>query len=98
MRNILAAVRGRDHDQVKQDARKIYYAASLAPRGKESGEGSARTARLLRLPKPLWKKLCTTNAIGRCFVEVRRRTRPMVVFTNVQSLDRVIYAIFESLQ
>jgi transposase-like protein len=45
-------------------------------------------------PKHLWKKLRTTNAIERCFVEVRRRTRPMVVFTNVHSVDRIIYAIF----
>jgi transposase-like protein len=45
-------------------------------------------------PKRLWKKLRTTNAIERCFVEVRRRTRPRVVFTNVQSVDRIIYAIF----
>ena len=45
-------------------------------------------------PQQLWKKLRTTNAIERCFVEVRRRTRPMVVFTNVQSVDRIIYAIF----
>ena len=45
-------------------------------------------------PQHLWKKLRTTNAIERCFVEVRRRTRPMVVFTNVQSVDRIIYAIF----
>jgi putative transposase len=45
-------------------------------------------------PKPLWKKLRTTNAIERCFVEVRRRTRPMVVFTNVHSVDRIIFAIF----
>ncbi len=45
-------------------------------------------------PKHLWRKLRTTNAIERCFVEVRRRTRPMVVFTNVQSVDRIIYAIF----
>jgi len=45
-------------------------------------------------PKHLWKKLRTTNAIERCFVEVRRRTRPMVVFTNVQSVDRIVYAIF----
>ena len=46
-------------------------------------------------PKHLWKKLRTTNMIERCFVEVRRRTRPMVVFTNVQSVDRIIYAIFQ---
>ena len=45
-------------------------------------------------PRHLCKKLRTTNAIERCFVEVRRRTRPMVVFTNVQSVDRIIYAIF----
>ena len=45
-------------------------------------------------PKHLWKKLRTTNILERCFVEVRRRTRPMVVFTNVQSVDRIIYAIF----
>jgi len=34
------------------------------------------------------------NVIERCFVEVRRRTRPMVGFTNVESVDRIIYAIF----
>ncbi len=47
-----------------------------------------------QFPRHLWKKLRTTNAIERCFVEVRRRTRPMVVFTNVLSVDRIIYAIF----
>lgn len=45
-------------------------------------------------PQPLWRKLRTTNAIERCFVEVRRRTRPMVLFTNIQSAERIIYAIF----
>ena len=45
-------------------------------------------------PQPLWRKLRTTNAIERCFVEVRRRTRPMVLFTNVQSVERIVYAIF----
>jgi len=45
-------------------------------------------------PRHLWRKLRTTNVIERCFVEVRRRTRPMVVFTNVQSVDRIVYAIF----
>ena len=34
-------------------------------------------------PRHPWRKLRTTNVIERCFVEVRRRTRPMVVFTNV---------------
>jgi putative transposase len=45
-------------------------------------------------PRPLWRKLRTTNLIERCFVEVRRRTRPMVCFVNVESMDRIIYAIF----
>ena len=46
------------------------------------------------LPSHLWRKLHTVNVIERCFVEVRRRTRPMVVFTNVASVNRIIYAIF----
>jgi putative transposase len=45
-------------------------------------------------PRHLWRRLRTTNVIERCFVEVRRRTRPMVVFTNLESVDRIIYAIF----
>jgi putative transposase len=45
-------------------------------------------------PPHLWRKLRTTNAIERCFVEIRRRTRPMVCFVNVESVDRIIYAIF----
>src|ERR1700747_583845 len=48
-----------------------------------------------RFPKHLWKKLRTTNVIERCFVEVRRRTRPMVCFVNVESVDRIIYSIFQ---
>ncbi len=47
------------------------------------------------LPRHLWHKLRTTNVIERCFVEVRRRTRPMVCFVNVQSVDRIIYSIFQ---
>ena len=49
-------------------------------------------------PQPLWRKLRTTNAIERCFVEVRRRTRPMVLFVNVASVERIIYAIFQQFQ
>ena len=48
-------------------------------------------------PRHLWKKLRTTNAIERCFVEVRRRTRPMVCFVNVSSVDRIVYAIFNGM-
>jgi len=46
------------------------------------------------LPRHLWKELRTTNVIERCFVEVRRRTRPMVCFVNVASVDRIIFSIF----
>ena len=45
-------------------------------------------------PRHLWRKLRTTNVIERCFVEVRRRTRPMVCFVNVQSVDRIVFSIF----
>ena len=45
-------------------------------------------------PCALWRKLRTTNVIERCFVEVRRRTRPMVCFVNVASVDRIIFSIF----
>jgi len=50
-----------------------------------------------RFPRHLWRKLRTTNVIERCFVEVRRRTRPMVCFVNVESVDRIIYAIFNGM-
>jgi transposase-like protein len=45
-------------------------------------------------PRTLGRQLRTANVIERCFVEVRRRTRPMVCFVNVESVDRIIYAIF----
>ena len=48
-----------------------------------------------RFPKHLWRKFRTTNIIERCFVEVRRRTRLMVCFVNVQSVDRIIDSIFQ---
>lgn len=47
-----------------------------------------------RCPRPLWRKVRTTNLIERCFVEVRRRTRPMVCFVNVPSIERIIFSIF----
>ena len=44
----------------------------------------------------LWRKLRTTDVIECCFVEVRTGTRPMVCFANVQSVDRIIYSIFQT--
>ena len=45
-------------------------------------------------PRHQWKRLRTTHVIERCFVEVRRRTRPMVCFMNVKSVDRIVFSIF----
>jgi len=45
-------------------------------------------------PKEIWKKIRTTNVIERIFREVRRRIRPISCFTNRQSIERIIYAIF----
>jgi transposase-like protein len=112
LRNLLGAVRRRDHAAVKADAQAIYQAAS-----RSEAEGHAQAfarrwrdaypqlvTRLLRelpellaffqCPRMLWRKLRTTNVIERCFVEVRRRTRPMVCFVNVQSVERIIFSIF----
>ena len=48
-------------------------------------------------PKDDWRKTRTTNAIERCFREVRRRTRPMSCFTNTASCERIIYAVLHHL-
>jgi transposase-like protein len=40
------------------------------------------------------KAIRTTNHIERRFKEVRRRTRPMGVFSNKTSIDRILYAVF----
>jgi len=42
----------------------------------------------------LWKKIRTTNLIERAFREVKRRTRPMGVFGNRSSIERILYAVF----
>jgi len=112
LRNLLGAVRRRDHAAVKADAQAIDQATS-----RREAEGHARVfaqrwqaaypamvARLWRdlpelraffqCPRRWWRKVRTTNLIERCFVEVRRRTRPMVCFVNVQSGERIIFSIF----
>ncbi|HEY3276015.1 MAG TPA: IS256 family transposase [Syntrophorhabdaceae bacterium] len=44
---------------------------------------------------PSFRKMVrTTNHIERRFKEVRRRTRPMGVFSDKTSMDRILYAIF----
>src|SRR5712691_724471 len=65
-------------------------AAAVRGHGAPAGTRSARIALLFAFPRHLWRKLRTTNVIERCFVEVRRRTQPMVCFVNVESVDRII--------
>jgi putative transposase len=42
----------------------------------------------------LWPQIRTTNAIERRFREVRRRTRPMGVFSDRTSMGRILYSVF----
>ncbi|MBW1677999.1 MAG: IS256 family transposase [Deltaproteobacteria bacterium] len=42
----------------------------------------------------LWPQIRTTNVIERRFREVRRRTRPMGVFSDPTSMERILYAVF----
>ena len=51
----------------------------------------------LACPSEHRRKVRTTNAIERCFREVRRRTQPMSCFNNDASCERIIYAIFSHL-
>jgi len=48
-----------------------------------------------RFKDPVWRKAPrTTNAIERRFREVRRRTRPMGVFSDKTSIERILFAVF----
>lgn len=48
-------------------------------------------------PPEIRIKVRTTNVIERAFREVRRRTRPMSCFNNVQSIERIVYAVMSHL-
>jgi len=50
-----------------------------------------------QMPRRHWKMLRTTNAIERCFREIRRRTRSIGCFVNDRSLDRMVYGLFRFL-
>ena len=49
---------------------------------------------LERAQEALWRRIRTTNLIERAFEEVKRRTRPMGVFGNRGSMERILYAVF----
>jgi transposase-like protein len=68
---------------------------AIAPKAVECLEADLEDLlRFYECPKTMWIKLRTTNIIERVFREVRRRTRPMSCFTNVKSVERIIFAIF----
>ncbi len=50
--------------------------------------------RFFDFPKIHRKKIRTTNAIERSFREVRRRVRTMSCFSNADSCNRIIFAVF----
>lgn len=90
MRNNLAKVRRRGALLLGS----LPLAFALPVHGPATEAWSTRVAALLGISAALWWKLRTTKVIERCFVEVRRSTRPTLVFTNVESVDRIVYAIF----
>jgi transposase-like protein len=49
---------------------------------------------LEKAQESLRKKVRTTNLIERAFREVKRRTRPMGVFNNKNSMERILFATF----
>lgn len=49
---------------------------------------------LQKAQEALWRRIRTTNPIERAFREVKRRTRPMGVFANRGSMERILYAVF----
>jgi transposase-like protein len=48
--------------------------------------------------KSIWSRIITNNPIERYIEEIRRRTIPMRIFQNIDSLDRLIYGIIEILK
>jgi putative transposase len=48
-------------------------------------------------PRELWKKIRSSNILEREFREVRRRTRPMGVFPNQDSAERIFYGVTDGI-
>jgi len=53
---------------------------------------------IFRLPPAHRILMRTTNALERVFVEVRRRTRPMLALPNPRSCERICLSVFNGLQ
>ena len=99
----LAGARSIYQAQTRRDATQAYWAWARRWR-EESPKAVACLERDLEsllsflacLPEHQ-RMVRTTNAIERCFREVRRRTRPMTCFNNNASCERIIYAVFTHL-
>jgi transposase-like protein len=67
-----------------------FYQVKLSPT-----ERKGRSAQeLQKAQEALWRRIRTTNPIERAFRKVRRRTRPMGVFVNRNSMERILFAVF----
>src|SRR6266508_4061863 len=51
----------------------------------------------LEFPEEDYTKIRTTNALERSFREVRRRTRPMGVYANTASADRIMFGVTDEM-
>lgn len=87
-----AANRTQAIKEFRQWKRKWSEAAPKAVRCLE--EDLEALLQFFHCPRPLWKKLRTTNAIERLFVEVRRRIRTMCAFTTRSSCERILFSVF----
>jgi putative transposase len=67
-----------------------FYEVKLSPMERK-GRGAQE---LQKAQEALWRRIRTTNPIERAFREVRRRTRPMGVFVNRNSMERILFAVF----
>jgi putative transposase len=85
----------RAHAEVAFRAFRARWRGNYGPLVRQLERDLPELLSVFAFPAHLHKKLRTTNVIERCFVEVRRRTRPMVCFVNVASVDRILYSIFQ---
>ncbi len=67
-----------------------FYQVKLSAQEQQGIDKLGRETAQMRL----WLKIRTTNLIERAFREVKRRTRPMGVFGNNKSMERILYAVF----
>jgi transposase-like protein len=67
-----------------------FYEVKLSPEERKGRDAQE----LEKAQEALWRRIRTTNLIERAFVEVKRRTRPMGVFGNRGSIERILYAVF----